>query len=120
MKNIVILVALLSLIDELPELPEYARANRRAARKRAIAHNKKIYHDRCGRGHWSENRHGDGFYHSYHSGHVHSNNQDGRWEDFHINGHRRFQKWSRDYYPSDKDEFARLRWEDELKDYFDK
>lgn len=118
MKNIVILVALLSLIDELPELPEYARANRRANRAKAIAHNRKVYHDLVGSGIWYEVPENDGSFVAYHRSKVTNKPQQGRWATERLSGHRRFQRWSRDYYPSFKDELGKARWKDELKDYF--
>lgn len=117
--NIMTIMILLALIEELPELPNHSRANRFATRDRAIAHNKAVYHALVGHGLWYENKNEDGKYASYHRGKVVTKEQEGRWATERISGHRRFQKWSRDYYPSFTNEKARQRWEEALKDYFD-
>lgn len=120
--NIVTIVVLLSMLEELPEFPEYIRANRRAARENVIAHNKAIaashgwtmWYDKTQKAE-------DGSLYlgcSWKPQHVHHEKQDGRYSEPHFGGHRRFQKWSRDYYPSLTDEKASLRWEEELKEYF--
>lgn len=117
--NIMTIVILLSLLEELPELPEYARANRRANRESAIRHNREVYHNLVGSGIWYENPNKNGDFVAYHRSKVTNKSQRGRWETERLSGHRRFQKWSRDYYPSFTDEKYRRRWNEELEDYFD-
>lgn len=118
--NIMIIMLLVMLDEEIPELPEYSRANRRAARDKYVARNKRSYTARCHgeNGHWAENPDEDGVYRSYHSGHIHHNAQTGRWATERLSGHRRYQKWCRDAYPSFTDEKATARWEEELKEFF--
>jgi len=117
--NITTIVILLALLEELPELPEHARANRRANREKAIRHNRKTYHNLVGNGIWYENQDENGDFVAYHRSKVTNKYQKGRWETERLSGHRRFQKWSRDYYPSFTDEKATRRWNEELKEFFD-
>ena len=114
--NIYVFIILLSILQDAAVLPA-GRGARRAARERAIAHNRKVYHDLIGDGIWYETPNENGIFTSYHNGKVIKKSQRGRWETERLSGHRRFQKWSRDYYPSGKDVLARLRWEEELKEY---
>ena len=114
--NIFFVIILLSLQDA-PSLPEYSRANRRAARGKAISHNRKIQLDR-GCEPWFESPDEDGVYRRYSSGNYHTKAQQGRWATERLSGHRRFQKWSRDAYPSFVDEKATARWQEELDEYF--
>lgn len=117
--NIMTIMVLLALLEELPKLPEYSRANRRAARENTIRHNRAVYHNRIGPGIWYEEANSDGNFVGYHRSKVTNKPQQGRWATERFSGHRRFQKWSRDYHPSKQDEFVRRRWEEELKDYFE-
>ena len=117
--NIMTILILLALLEELPEFPKHSRANRRAARENAIRHNRAVYHNRLGPGIWYEEADSDGNFVGYHRSKVTNKPQQGRWETERLSGHRRFQKWSRDYYVSLTDEKARQRWNDELKDYFE-
>lgn len=115
-KTFVILLALVE--QELPTLPEYSRANRRAAREKTIAHNRKTYRNLVGGGIWFDIPDENGNFVGYHHSKVTNKSQQGRWETHKLSGHRRFQKWSRDYYASGKDEFARRCWQEELEEYF--
>lgn len=115
--NIFVLILLLSILD-LPEVEVDIRANRRAKRDRAIAHNRRVYVDRVGGGIWFDEPDEDGVYCRHASGNYHTKSQQGRWATERLSGHRRFQKWCRDYYPSRADEKAVRRWEADLKDYF--
>lgn len=114
--NIYLMLVLLSILDDAAVLPT-GRGYLRAAREKAISHNRHVYHDVIGSGIWYEKPDADGNFVSYHRSNVTSKSQQGRWATERLSGHRRFQKWSRDYYPSGKDEFARRRWEEELKEY---
>lgn len=116
--NIFVLI-LLTMLFDAPEVEVDIRAVRRAKRDRAIAHNRRVYKDRIGGGIWFDVPDNNGVYHRHASGQHHTNSQQGRWATERLSGHRRFQKWSRDYYPSKQDEFARRRWEADLKDYFE-
>lgn len=119
--NIFVVILLMSIAD-IPTLPEKSRATRRAARSKAIAHNHRIYHDVIGGGIWFEQPHEDGVYHRHASGHRHANSQQGRWATERLSGHRRFEKWSRDYYGSPEVEldkyFQRIdrRWEERYEE----
>ena len=97
--NIFVIILLLSIMD-IPTLPEKPPANRRAARTKAIAHNRRVYHDVVGSGIWFEAPRKDGVYQRYASGQHHTNSQQGRWTTERLSGHRRFEKWSKDYYGS--------------------
>lgn len=129
--NIVTIVILLSLLEELPELPEYTRANRQAQRDRQIARNKALENSRFGGGIWFgkpyhvevhkrfQHPELEGKYVSYHNGQVYDKKQDGRFAEFNFGGHRRHSKWAKKAHPSGADYLGKLRWEDELRDYFD-
>lgn len=116
--NICVAIILLSLL-ELPELPEHSRANRQAQRNKTIAHNRRIYYDKVGRGIWFEKPDKDVVCRRYSGGNSHRNKQEGRWATHRLSGHRRFEKWCREAYPSFVDEKATARWEEELRDYLD-
>lgn len=127
--NIFLMIVLLSLLEDAAVLPT-GRGSLRAARNRAIAHNRTVYNNRVGRGKWyDEPYHNydhyrishpewEGKYVTYNGSEIHTNAQQGRWATDRLSGHRRFAKWCKDYYPSGKDKFSRLRWEDELKEYY--
>ena len=119
--NIMTIIILLSLLEELPELPEYIRANRKAARDNVIARNKAIAKSHKWGLWYDEEERENGYLHlgcSWKPQQVHRKNQEGRYAEPHFGGHRRFQKQSRDYYPSWTDEKCRRRADDALKDYF--
>ena len=116
--NIFVLLLLLTILD-VPVIEGDARSVRRAQRDRAIAHNRRVYVDRVGRGIWFDQPDDNGVYHRYASGQHHTKPQQGRWATERLSGHRRFQKWCRDYYPSLTDEKEIRRWKAELKDYFE-
>lgn len=127
--NIVTIIIVLSMLEELPELPEYTRANRRAERSKAIARNRRTAKELSWAMPWYDHPYHneahdkfkrpelEGKYASYHKAQVYTKAQQGRWENPHFGGHRRFAKWERDYYPSGADYLGKLRWEDELRDY---
>lgn len=115
--NIFAVLILLSMQD-IPALPAKPRADRRAARSKAIAHNKKVYNNVVGGGIWFDQPKANGIYCRHASGHHHTKAQQGRWETERLSGHRRYAKWQRDYYPSGADVVSKLRWEEELKEYF--
>jgi len=115
--NIFVLI-LLTMLFDAPEVEVDIRAIRRANRDRAIAHNRRVYNNRVGGGIWFDKPDNNGVYRRYASGQYHTNSQQGRWATERLSGHRRFQKWCRDYYPSLTDEKAIRRWEEDLKDYF--
>lgn len=94
--NIFVIILLLSISD-IPVLPEKPRATRRAARSKAIAHNRRVYHDVIGNGIWFDEPREDGVYRRHASGHLHTNSQQGRWETERLSGHRSFAKWSKRY-----------------------
>lgn len=103
---------------EQPELPKEERAIRRANKMKAIKRNKALSHALFGSGEWFESPDEDGVYRRWASGHKHRNCQDGRWAKHSFGGHRRFEKWCRDYYPSLTDERAIERFNEEVKEYF--
>lgn len=89
--NIFVIIVLLSLQD-IPELPAAKRADRRAARSKAIAHNRRVYNDIIGPGIWFDEPEHDeahyrvhcpeeeGLYVSYKGAQKHSKSQQSRWE----------------------------------------
>ena len=117
--DIMTILFIWALMGEIPQPPVDARAARRAERDKSIRRNRALYHSRLGHGHWTETRRKDGCFHSYHDGQVVSRDQDGRWDDYHFGGHRRFARWSKEAYPSLADVKATARWEAKLKDYFE-
>lgn len=128
--NIFTIIILLSLAD-VPTLPEHSRANRRAERSKAIARNRRTAKDLSWAMPWYDHPYHneahdkfqrpelEGKYASYHKAQVYDKPQQGRWENPHFGGHRRFAKWERDYYPSGADYLGKLRWEEELREYLD-
>ena len=113
MKNIAIMMIVLDMIiDEMINVGPVARGRdfRIVSRDNAIAHNRRVYHNKVGRENWFENPDDDGVYRRYASGQEHRNKQDGRWATERLSGHRRLNKWSRNYYPSWTDEKIR-RWD---------
>lgn len=126
--NIFTIIVLLSMAD-VPTLPERSRANRRAERSKAIARNRRTakelsysmpWYDKP----WHNEAHDkfqhpelEGKYVSYRKAQVYDKPQQGRWENPHFGGHRRFAKWCREAYPSFVDEKATARWEEELDEY---
>ena len=113
--TIIFLIAYFCDLESVSAAP--SRANTRAKRDRAIAHNHRVYHNVLGDGIWFEMVDENGTYSRYTGGNKHNNKQRGRWATVRLSGHRRFAKWERDYYPSGADYMGKLRWEEELKEY---
>lgn len=130
--NIYLMLILIAMMKDAAILPT-GRGSLRSARERAIAHNRNVYNDRCGRGKWFDKPYHDeshfrthhpewdGLYvpYPYKEGYAYNKPQNGRWATEKLSGHRRLQKWSRDYYPSFVDEKSRKRCTEALKDYFE-
>lgn len=116
--NIYLMFVLLGLLEDVAVLPT-GRGELRHQRNRVIAHNRRVYRDVVGPGIWFENQNANYEYVGYHRGQVTNKPQQGRWATTRLSGHRRFEKWCRDYYPSGKDEAARRRWDEELKEFFE-
>ena len=117
--NIFMIIVLLALLD-IPELPAAKRADRRAARSKAIAHNRRTYNNVLGPGKWYDSPDEDGYYRfgpSWKPSIKTRKPQQGRWATDKLGGHRRYAKWQRDYYPSGADAVGKARWEDELQEY---
>ena len=117
--NIFVILILLALQD-IPELPAAKRADRRAARSKAIRHNRTVYNNRIGPGKWFDVVDEDGYYRlgpSWKPSIKTRKPQQGRWATDKLGGHRRFAKWSKDYYPSGVDAIGKSKWEEELKEY---
>ena len=124
--NIFFVLFVLSFIEEeAPVLPSKPRADRRAARASAIAHNRRVYHDIIGSGIWFEKPKADGIYRRYASGQYHHNAQQGRWETNYlktrsitdtgrIHAGDKKRKGKRSYCKQELDE---LRYKEALKDY---
>lgn len=129
--NIFILILFLSFSD-IPELPAQPRADRRASRDNAIAHNRTVYHNRVGRDKWFDRPYRDqahfkihhpewnGLYvpYPYKDGYAYKKAQSGRWATERLSGHRRYQKWCRDYYSSRIDEIGKAKFVEALEDYY--
>jgi hypothetical protein len=128
--NIYIMLIILSVLDDAAVLPT-GRGALRHQRDRAIAHNRAVCKSLIHGSIWYDEKYHDyahtrvkhpeweGKYVGYHGSKVTDKSQRGRWATERLSGHRRFQKWSRDYYPSATDEFARRRWAEELKEFFE-
>ena len=116
--NIFVVLILLSYFD-IPVIEVDTRASRRHQRDRAIAHNRRVYNNRVGSKIWFDKPDNNGIYRRYASGQYHTNSQQGRWATERLSGHRRFEKWCRDYYQSLTYEKEIRRWKADLKDYFE-
>lgn len=128
---VLIVLALMQEDTSVVLLKEPSREFRRRERDKAIARNKRTAKEICSCMPWfDEPWHNEahnrlqkpeleGLYISYHKGKVYDKPQQGRWADYHFGGHRRFQKWMKEAYPSDTDVAATQRWKEELKEYLD-
>ena len=119
--NIFIILVLLSMQDT-PVLPAKPRADRRAARSKAIAHNRRTYNNVLGPGKWYDVPDEEGYFRfgpSWKPSIKTKKSQQGRWATERLSGHRRYAKWERDYYPSGADVVGKARWEEELNEYLD-
>lgn len=120
--NIFLLIILLSFEDDTPVLSSKPRADRRFARNKAINHNRRVYHDVIGPGKWYETPDEEGFYNrgpSWKPSIKTNKSQRGRWETEKLSGHRRYEKWSKDYYSSKPDAMSKLRFDGALKEYLE-
>ena len=118
--NIFFVIILLALQD-IPALPSAARADRRANRSKAIQHNRATYNNRFGKGKWFDVIDNDGYYRhgpSWKPTIKTTKAQQGRWATERLSGHRRYEKWCRDAYPSFVDTKETARWTEEMKEYF--
>ena len=126
-KAFVILFVLVDIIvNENEDRP--SRGDLRDKRDRAIAKNRRTYRNAVGDGIWFDEPYHDyehdRFHHPewdgkfvrYSGGQIYDKEQNGRWATERLSGHRRLQKWSRDYYPSWVDEKHR-RWDEADRRY---
>lgn len=119
--NIFLLILVIYYMD-IPELPSKPRADRRAARSKAIKHNRRVSVNVLGPGKWFDAPDEDGFYRlgpSWKPSIKTSKSQRGRWATDRLSGHRRYAKWSKEYYPSLVDVISKARFDEALKDYND-
>ena len=118
--NIFLIILILNFLD-IPALPAKPRADRRAARSKAITHNRRTYNNVLGPGKWYDTTDEDGFYRlgpSWKPSIKTSKSQRGRWATDKLSGHRRYAKWAKEYYPSKTNMISKARFEESLKDYF--
>ena len=118
--NIFLLIVILSFADT-PILPAKPRADRRAARNKAINHNRATYNNVLGPGKWYDIPDENGFYRlgpSWKPSIKTRKSQRGRWATDRLSGHRRYAKWAKESYASKADMISETRFTEALKDYY--